>query len=223
MDPLTIGALALDAGFKAYQGFKQQKMARDLRPSNYVPPAVTEAVANARLGANSTVAPGYGRQVDKLRTSTANTVERLSRATTNPNQIQQGVLDADAREKEILKDMEVNNEAWRAQNRDRLNAALGIQGQYQKQAYDQYNATKSALKGAGMQNLYHSVSGLAEGALYANLFDGSTSNGESSMTGLVGGNGFPDFFGGHNPNLGYPGGIPMVPTFSGQNFNAFNK
>lgn len=159
------------AGYQAYQADQQKKEAKKLKPSNYVPPGVQEAESNARLKANSSVAPGYGRTVDKLRTSTANTVARLQKASTNSNVIQQGVMDADSKEKEILKDLEVKNEAFKADNMGKLNQVLGLKGVYQEKSRDDYNAAKSALLGASKKNNYNAVSGLAETGIWLSMMN----------------------------------------------------
>lgn len=154
------------AGFQLYQGHKQKKMAENLKPSNYVPPSVKEAVASARLGANAN-APGYGRFIENLKTSSANTVARASRISTNPAQIQQAVSDTDAREKEALKDMEVSNEGFKQQNQKYLASLLGVQGGYEKASMDAYNSAKSALTGASMQNKYNAITTLGENLIYS--------------------------------------------------------
>lgn len=186
MDPLTISILANlgKAGYQFFQGQKQKQMANSLKPSNYVPPAIREAEASSRLQANASVAPGYGRFLDRLQTDTANTIAGAARATRNPNQIQQAVMDSDARNKELIKDIEVNNQAWQAQNRDKLNRVLGIKGGFERDSWDAYNATKSSLLGASMRNKYNAVSGLAEAGTYLAAIDmmSGKSGGSSALT-----------------------------------------
>ena len=161
--PLIPIAMSLaQAGYGFYQGQKQKKMAEDLKPSNFVPNSVKEAVDTARIASSSTQLPGMDSVTNKLRTGSANTINNAERSTNNPNQIQQVVADTDAREKEILKDLAVSNESFRAQNRGQLTNLLGVKGQYEHQSFNAYNATKSALTGAAMRNKYNAVTGLAQ-------------------------------------------------------------
>lgn len=164
MLPALLGLAS--SAYQFYQGQQQEDAAKKLKPSNYIPPAIQEATDSARMRANNSVMPGYARGLDRLRTSTANTIYNTGKATTNPNVVQQSVADSDAREKEVMKDMAVSNAAYRTQNQDKLNQLLGVEGQYQKDAWDSYNGTKSALVGAGMRNKYNSLSSLAEGAIW---------------------------------------------------------
>lgn len=179
---MTIAILAnvAKAGFQFYQGQKQKKMANNLKAHTYIPPAIQEAEANARMQAGSSVAPGYDRFMDKLKTQSANTIAAASRSTNNPNVVQQSVMDADARNKELIKDIEVNNQSWRAQNMDKLNRTLGIKGSFEKDSFDDYNATKSALLGSSMQNKFNAVSGMAEAATYSSAINKMYGDGEKT-------------------------------------------
>ena len=152
------------AAYSLYKGHQQRKKARQLKNSNYVPPSVQEAVANSRMAASGT-SPEYLRGQQKLRLSTQNTVNNARRVGGSAGQIQQAVADSDAREKEAVKDLEVSDAAYRNNNRLALNQQLGIQGQYEKESYDNYNAAKSALLGAAEQNTYNGITqGLEAGA-----------------------------------------------------------
>lgn len=165
---MAIAALA-QAGYQMYQGHKQKEMAKKLKPSNYVPPGLKEAEALAKGAANATTAPGFGILSDRLKTQGANTVDRIQRSTSNPNLIQQAVADTDAREKEIMKDLAINNEAFRAQNRNQVIGLAQRRGAYEKDSWDAFNATKSALMGAGMRNQYNAVTGLFEGLIMSGV------------------------------------------------------
>ncbi len=150
------------AGYSLYQAHKQKKLAEGLKPSNYIPPSVQEAVAGARVGAAASVMSGYERALEKAKTSSANTIARTSRITTNSGRIQQSVADADAREKELIKDLSVTNEQFRQGNQSNLQNLLGVQGGYEKASMDAFNQAKSALGGASMQNKYNAITTLGE-------------------------------------------------------------
>lgn len=153
------------------QADKQKKLAENLKNSNYVPGAVREATDIARRAANTPTAPGYGQAVDRARTATANAISRAERSSNNPNVVQQAVANADAAEREDMKDLDVQNQLYRERGRDRLTEALGAMGNYQQASRDAYNSAKSALKGAEMTNRYNAITTLGENLAYS--MDGS--------------------------------------------------
>ncbi|MGC3945364.1 MAG: hypothetical protein QM762_12760 [Chryseolinea sp.] len=152
------------AAYQWYQSDQQKKKAKKLKPSNYVPPGTEEALTNARMDATAQ-SPGYARGLEKLRQSSATTIANAKRVGGNPAAIQQAVADTDAREKEAIKDLQVSDEAFRASNRKDLNRQLQIKAGYQKDSYDAYNASKSALIGASQQNKYNAITQLGEGVI----------------------------------------------------------
>lgn len=167
MVPIAALAALGQAGYQYAQAEKQKKKAKDLKPSNYMPAGVSEATQNSRLEANTTMGPSTQRGLEKLRNSTASTIENAKRIGGSPGQIQQTVADTDAREKEALKDLEVSDSAFRGAKKSELNSNLRLQGQYQKMSQDAYGAAKSALIGASEQNKFNAVSGAAEGIIYS--------------------------------------------------------
>lgn len=146
-----------------YQSDQQKKKAKDLKPSNYVPPALREAEATARLESSAPASAMYLRCLEKQRQISASTVNNIKKIGGTPGQIQQSVSDADAREREASKDLEVNNEQFRLARKQDLNRTLQIKGGYEKQSYDDANAAKSALMGASKQNQYNALTTLGEG------------------------------------------------------------
>ena len=152
--PLAIAAA--QAGYSLYKGHQQRKKAKKLRETNYVPPALEESIASSRLAAAAS-GPGYNRGKEQLGQSTTNAVNALRRTGGSAGAIQQAVADADARQKEGIKDLEVSDQAFKNQNRQTLNQQLGQKGMYQKESFDAMNAAKSALLGASEQNKYQAV------------------------------------------------------------------
>lgn len=184
--PIIPALVALgQAGYQAYQAGRQRKMANSLRPSNYMPRSLSEAESVARADANATVSPGYTRGMEKARQISASTIDAAKRIGGNTNRIQQAVADADVREKEIAKDLEVNNEQFRSAKRRELRDVLSSKAGIEKSNYDAYAASKSALTGAAMQNEYNAISGAAEGLIYSlpdNAISPSTTGTNSSST-----------------------------------------
>jgi len=160
--PLIPALVAIgQAGYQMYQSHKQKEQAKDLKPSNYIPAGVKEAVSNARRDSIS-LSPGYTRGLEKIRQSTTDSIDAMKRVGGNGRVIQQGVADADAREKELLKDLSVADSAYRANRSDHLNQLLLHQGRYEQENMDAYRATKSALLGASMRNQYNAITTLGE-------------------------------------------------------------
>ncbi|HEY0770247.1 MAG TPA: hypothetical protein VGD31_07915 [Sphingobacteriaceae bacterium] len=179
MVPIAALVALGQAGYQYAQARKQDRLADSLKHSNYVPPSVEEAVSNTRREANATSGPYMKRGLEKLRTSTADTVARAKRVGGSAGQVQQAIADADQREKELIKDLEVSDAAYRGQKRQELNQNLRLKGNYESMSRDAHNAAKSALRGASSQNKYNAVSNLAEGLIYSapdSAFEGKTGN-----------------------------------------------
>jgi hypothetical protein len=152
------------AAYQMYQSKQQRDLAKKMKPSNYVPPAVQEAEQNARVNANA-LSSGYTRSLDLLKRSTANTIHNAKRTGGSLSTIQQAVADSDAREKSLIRDLEVNEAANRSASRNQLNNILMQKGAFQKDSQDNYNAAVSALKASSQQNTFNAITGLSEGVV----------------------------------------------------------
>lgn len=154
------------AGFQAYQGYKQKKQAKKLKASNYVPPSVEEALVSARMHSTAD-SPGHRRGLERLKQSSASSISASKRIGGSSAQLQQGVADTDAREKEHSKDLQVANSAFKNQARNNVQDLLLTKGGYEQQSQDSFNAAKSALIGASQQNTYNAVTTLGEGLVHS--------------------------------------------------------
>lgn len=181
-------AAAVQAGQSIWQyaqGEKQKKLAGKLKPGNYLPPGFSEALQRSRMDANASVGPATRRGLERLSSSSASQVNNLRRMGGNPSQIQQGVMDVDAREKETIRDLSVADAAFKADQDRNLQGLLTMKGQYEKESQDAMNATKSALTGASMQNKYNALTSAAEGIIYSlpdKAFDARTAAGATGNT-----------------------------------------
>lgn len=197
--PVAAAVAGGQALYQLYQANKQKQLAKRLRPSNFVPNSVKEGVTSARM-ASVASSPGYTRGLEKLRQSSANTVSNIKKVASNAGQIQQAVADADSREKQLGKDLEVYDASVKAQNRDKLTNLLMVQGGYEKQSQDAYNAAKSALTGAAQRNTINAVTGLGENLAYeygaGKKLDELSAQGLPDATGAEGG----DFTGNKTTN-----------------------
>lgn len=170
--------------FQMGQSYSQKQKADNLKPSNYVPPSVQSAVDMATQSAASSTAPGYGNQLQKIKTVGANSISRAKQVAGDANQLQSAVQQVDARERDNTRDLGNRNQEFQFQNRGQLMKWLGIRGASEQRSTDAFNATKSALIGASQQNLYNGISGAAAVGIKAvGSTDGSTSGSLVGKTG----------------------------------------
>jgi hypothetical protein len=156
--------MAGQVGYQLYQAHQQAQAAKKLKQSNYVPSAVNEAITSAKIDSNAS-SPMYRRGLEKIGQSTARTLDAAKRIGGSSSSLQQSVTDADAREKEVLKDLEVSDASFRAQSKQNLQGLLMKKGQFQQQSKDAYDSAKSALIGASKQNVFNAITTGAEGAM----------------------------------------------------------
>lgn len=158
--PVAAAPLALSLApvvAQAVQAGIQNKKAKKLKPSNFIPPAIREAESTARQIAQSTQMPGQDRFEARLGKNTANTLAAARRSTSNPAALLEAVQEADARAKGAIADNKTNLDAFKLQGQNLLSNALAKKGAFQQANRDAYNAAKSALTGASQQNLYNAI------------------------------------------------------------------
>jgi hypothetical protein len=158
---MALIALA-QSGYQMYKSHQQKKKAEEMKDSRYVPPSVQQALASANSEATQ-LSPGYSRSVEKIRQSSATSINNAKRIGGSSNQIQNMVNNVDAREKEAIKDVEVSENAFKARARDNVRGLMMTKGGFEKDSRDAYNAAKSALIGASEQNKYNAITNLGEG------------------------------------------------------------
>lgn len=175
--PFAIPALVsvAQAGLQYAQAKKQDKLAKQLQPSDYVPNALKEAEATARLNTNA-LPVGYNRSLELGQRSTSNAIDAAKKVGGGADAVQAAVADADAREKELIKDLGVAASAEQRANRADLTNILSDRARFEKMSQDAYSAAVSALKGASMQNKYNAVTGLGQNLIYGAGMSGLGSN-----------------------------------------------
>jgi hypothetical protein len=154
------------AGYQLYKSEDQKKKASKLKDNNYVPSAVNEAVNSARIDSNSS-SPHFARGLEKIKQSSASSINTAKSIGGSTGQIQQSVANIDAHEKESLKDLEVYDSAYRTERKNNLQNLLMMKGSYQKDSRDAYDAARSALIGASERNQYNAFSTALEGVATA--------------------------------------------------------
>lgn len=199
--------------FQFGQSIAQRNKANNLQQSNYIPPSVQNAVANARLNAGATEAPGQDQALSRIRTSTANSILNAKKTASNAAQLSSSVGESEGREKQDLQGLTANNQAFQFRNRQDLMKWLGIRGEYEQSNYDKFNAAKSALIGASNQNAFNALTGAATTGLVAldkgAGLDGYTLGGQPTSQKVLGAAGMPKNVvlgaGGNNSILGKTG------------------
>ena len=182
-------------------GWMQNRAANRLKESKYIPSGVRESVTNARMGAMAD-SPMYTRGKEQLAQSTARTINTAKRIGGTGAQVQQAAADADAREKQMIKDLEVSNNAFKAGQRNELNRALSVESSYKQRNRDAFNAAKSALKGAAIQNVFGAINNAASGLIMSASDERILGQGGDTSSGVSGSSMMRNF--GMNPtNLSY--------------------
>lgn len=192
---LPVALALLPTLYQMGKSVAQRQKASELQQSNYIPPSVQNAVATARQMSEGSVSmPGYNQAVDRLKTTTANTIANSRKVAGNSAQLSQDVANASARENQSDQSLSAQNSAFKFSNLQNLQKWLGIRGGYEAKNRDQFNAAKSALTGAADQNMYNGISsaasiGLAatDKDLYSSLYGKNTLGAQPTNASNLGG------------------------------------
>lgn len=160
--PLIAAGLGLiDPISKILAGRKQRKMARGLKQDTYIPPGLQEAESLARVQAFSPRGYNQGVTEANLRKSGASASYNVglgARGAGARLSAQGGIADKVMNKTLQLGEINRNQGQGRI---DRLMRMLGLRAGQESFNRQQFQATKSSLLGAGMQNQYQGIAGLA--------------------------------------------------------------
>ncbi len=169
-------ALALaPALVQSVNAFTQSRRANRLEKNEFVPPSLDRSINIAESRASKSVAPGYNRAVETLNQVTANTVDNAKRASTNAAAVQQMVSASDINAKKNIADLQAANEEFSDRSALQLQDRLVQRGEFEQYNEDQYQAARSALRGAAQQNTFNAITNAAEVGILAsggNAFEG---------------------------------------------------
>jgi hypothetical protein len=157
MDPLTIFGLAT-GGLKTIAGLFQKNKAKKLKESNYIPPALKEAETEAKILSNASTAPGQQAEEEAIKQGTSQYLSNVSKTGASANEMQNFAGAAIGNENKLKRDIARRTLLWKDQQRSNRNAIRGRIGQQQSENRRQFQAAKSALTGAGNQNLFSGLS-----------------------------------------------------------------
>jgi len=154
---LAAGA-ALQGGAKIAQGISQKKRAKRLKESTYIPPALLEAEAQARKQANATRYAGQEVDEANIAQASATAVSNVNKAATNSaDALNMGaaIVGSEQKQKQQLgKTLQM----FKQRGQDNVRQTLYQKAQVQARNRASYEAAKSALTGASIQNIYGGVS-----------------------------------------------------------------
>lgn len=164
MDPLTISLLlsGAKAGFGAIQAHRGNKLAKQaIRPTYNIPSAENNYLANAQAMAQNSRLPGQSAIEENIGGSTAGAI-RAGQESGDPVAQMALLAGVNANQNQALTNVGVQGAQMQQQNKMNLQGALQNYAGYQDKAFDinsmqQFqDKTKaaSALKGAGIQNLW---------------------------------------------------------------------
>ncbi len=168
MDPLTISLIlsGAKAGFGALQAHKGNKLAKQaVRPSYQIPSAVNQYLANAQTMAQNQRLPGQSAIEENISGSTAQGVRAAQESANNPAALMATIAALNANQNNALTDVGVKGAEMQQNNQMNLQGALQNYAGYQDKAFDinqmqpyqQKAAAATALKGAGIQNIWGGV------------------------------------------------------------------
>jgi hypothetical protein len=163
--------LFVPAAAQLFSGIRQNRMAKDLEPSNYIPPALLEAENSQRRAANATSLPGQEGINEQIRISSAASNEAVRRGSKDSATVLEKIQEQEAMNQATQRNMSIQLENYRDQKEEDLNRTLVQKAGVQEQNQRQYEEAKSALKGAAGQNIYNALTGAAQAAILGKYFE----------------------------------------------------
>lgn len=168
MEPLTALALASGAG-KFIGGLFQSHKAKKLKPSTWVPPELRASQAEANRLSTASMAPGQQAEEESIRQSGSQYLTNIAKTGTSANEMQNFAGKAMGAENAMKRDIARRALLWKDQHRANLNAIRGRIAAQQIENRRQYQAAKSALRGAANQNIFGGLTDIAGAYLFDRL------------------------------------------------------
>jgi hypothetical protein len=160
---LVIGG-AVQGGAKIAQGIKQKKMAKRLKESTYIPPALLEAESKARKEANATRYAGQEVDEANIAQASATAVSNVNKAATNSaDALNMGAAIVGSEQKQKMQLGKILQQS-KIRGKEIQRETLYKKAQAQARNRAAYEAAKSALTGASIQNTYSGVSDIGGAA-----------------------------------------------------------
>jgi len=157
-----IGA-GIGAGAKLIMGANQRAQAKKLKPNDYLPPGALENNILARYMLNATTYPGQEQDQARNDQTTANAVGQLQKNAKSGTDILNSAALIQARGTKSNNDIAQRYQQFKQGALSRLMGSNQQLAGYQNQNQQQYLAAKSALLGAGLQNIYGGINDIGGG------------------------------------------------------------
>ena len=162
---MAIPALA-QAGLGIYQAISGAKQAKTPRPEYEIPGAATAALAEAKKLASQRQLPGQQLMEEQMAASTARTIGDIQEVAPSGAAALGAIGQTHQTEQQAQRDLALKGAQYQAANQAALRQQLGQYAGFQEKEFDINQmqpylaamATASAMKGAGMQNIYGGIS-----------------------------------------------------------------
>lgn len=157
-------AVAVAGGVAAaVQANKQKKAAARIKPSKWVAPSLLKQKGEADILASSSLAPGQTDEQEAARQGTAQFISNVSKTGGGANELINAASAGVGNENRAMRDIAKRSLLWKDQrraDRNRINSQIAAQESENRR---QWQGAKSALIGAGNQNMFNGISSIGTG------------------------------------------------------------
>lgn len=176
MDPVTLSLLmsagvgAIKSGFGAWQFGKGKRLEEEnVRPEYQIPDEVFEALRSVQAQMQQFELPGQDLIEQNLSESTAGAIRSAREFSASPAAASQAAIQAYASEMRAKRDIGIEAADRQDRLKDTYREALAVLSGYRDKAfqinemdpYQEAMAASSAMKGAGIQNIFSGLSDIA--------------------------------------------------------------
>lgn len=195
-------------------GLYQLIRAKKLKQDNYVPPSLQQNIREAETLAGKTRYTGQGYDESQVRRASANAVNRAREGTNSAANLLNTVSAVQSKENDAINQIGQKALKFQEVNRNNAQALRGQRANIEMDNMRRYWAAKSALKGAGIQNLMQGQASIHQGA-------GSFLDSMFSMGGMMGGGAGGNLLGGSAPQAQNTP-MTMTPNVRANDFNSMS-
>jgi hypothetical protein len=168
-------------------GMYQLYQASKLKPDNYIPPSLRKNLDEAETLASKTKYVGQAYDEGKVAQNTANAIERARQGTNSSANFLNFVASSQEKENQAMNAIGQKSLAFQQVNRNNAVQLRNQKANLEMDNMKRFWAAKSALKGAGQQNMMQGHASINQGA--GSFMDSMMSYGTSDMMGGMTGGG----------------------------------
>lgn len=163
MSWVAAGVAVVGGVATAVQANKQKKAAARVKPSKWVPPSLLKQKAESDILASSSLAPGQVDEQAAARQNTSQFISNVAKTGGGANELINAASAASGNENRVMRDISRRSLLWKDQrraDRNRINSQIAGQESENRR---QWQGAKSALIGAGNQNMFNGISSIGTG------------------------------------------------------------